>query len=218
MPWWPFGERDDLLREHRRLTPRPTRGVWKLIGRPALTVAVCLAVGLGVGATVGQFVARNTTVIGFDGRFVAPVRPADEVRWSSEPQVVDPQAAAMPRVEAREAADDGPGGEIIVFSERPEFLDSVTFAVSGGVRMRFAGVEGIAFNAICTGPDGARWACGNRARGAIRELLGGNALVCRRRDPAPDGAVLVTCLLDGRDFAATLVGRGFARRIAGAGG
>jgi endonuclease YncB( thermonuclease family) len=66
----------------------------------------------------------------------------------------------------------------------------------------------VARNKICSPPDGGRWACGQRAFMALRNLLEGKSIACTFKHIA--GPPKAACSVDGDDVAQMLLTEGWA--------
>lgn len=90
---------------------------------------------------------------------------------------------------------------------------SATFE-SMGYRIAIAGTTSVEPDETCN-YEGDQWACGARARAAVRRWLRGRALSCRV-PPVPERTTLVaSCRLGKQDVGAWLVSMGWARAIPG---
>ena len=87
--------------------------------------------------------------------------------------------------------------------------DVVTLALWPTV-VRLDGLEGPHWGAVCQRHDGSVWACGMRAREAIRALIGERQVVCHAEHVGAD-KLNATCEIDSRDLGAMLVEAGWAR-------
>ncbi|MGE3305084.1 MAG: thermonuclease family protein [Rhizobiaceae bacterium] len=83
-----------------------------------------------------------------------------------------------------------------------------------GYVVEIAGTVSVMPDETCE-KDGVSWACGQRARGAVRQWLRGRALSCIV-PPQPERTVLVSrCQLGKQDVGAWLVSMGWARAVPG---
>jgi endonuclease YncB( thermonuclease family) len=90
---------------------------------------------------------------------------------------------------------------------------SATFE-SMGYKVAIAGTESVAPDETCV-YEGEEWACGSRARAAVRRWLRGRALSCIL-PPDPERTMLVApCKLGKQDVGAWLVSMGWARATPG---
>ena len=71
----------------------------------------------------------------------------------------------------------------------------------------------IARNRICTSPEGARWACGQRALMALRNLLEGKSIACRFKQMAD--VLKAACSVGDSDIAQFLLAEGWAELAEG---
>ena len=128
-----------------------------------------------------------------------------------------PRVAAAPRAgRAATGSFDPTRAELHLFPARPRLLDSATFVDANGAVLKVAGVDGMSFTQVCVAPDGARWACGSRARTALNRLLADQALACEPRGETIAGVRPVECDVAGVDMSVWLVRQGFARVSAAA--
>jgi endonuclease YncB( thermonuclease family) len=89
-----------------------------------------------------------------------------------------------------------------------EVQDGITFNAGQRV-IRVAGVRGVEPGAVCTGEDGALWACGQQARVALHNATRMQSFVCV--EVAQDSAAtLANCRNEGADLARVLVADGWA--------
>lgn len=133
-----------------------------------------------------------------------------EPLWTDAPTRVDRGHQSYERLPAKPA----PPPQIDPFPLRLDTLtpnralDSITFR-RGKVRYRLAGLEPVPAGKTCADGDGARWACGLRARAALSELISGRRLRCAPRGNA-DAATLVDCVVNKADLGQSLVASGNA--------
>jgi endonuclease YncB( thermonuclease family) len=138
------------------------------------------------------------------------VRSEDALPWTDQPTRVDPSAQSFDRLPDAPA----PPAPVDTFPLRLDAtgryttFDSVTFA-RDGTRYRLAHLEPVPSRKICTDREGARWACGVRARAALSSLLSGRGLRCRDVGKG-DGATIVECLRSDRDLGEMLAEEGHA--------
>ena len=106
-------------------------------------------------------------------------------------------------------ADDLPwslGGRIVVTA----VSDGDTIR-SGQLRIRLHGIDAPERQQQCTTPEGARWACGNAARDALKTLVASTAaLDCQMTDVDRYGRLIMRCFAGDVDVGATLVRAGMA--------
>jgi endonuclease YncB( thermonuclease family) len=75
-----------------------------------------------------------------------------------------------------------------------------------GVRIRLFGVDAFEYDQTC-----GRFACGQKARLTLTELVRGQDITCTRHDTDRYGRMVSVCkLTDGRDIGAEMVRRGLA--------
>ena len=106
-------------------------------------------------------------------------------------------------------ADDLPwslGGRVVVTA----VSDGDTIR-SGQLRIRLHGIDAPERQQHCTTPDGARWACGNAARDALKTLVASvAALDCQITDVDRYGRLIMRCFAGEVDVGARLVRTGMA--------
>ena len=106
-------------------------------------------------------------------------------------------------------ADDLPwslGGRVVVTA----VSDGDTIR-SGQLRIRLHGIDAPERQQHCTTPDGARWACGNAARDALKTLVASvAALDCQITDVDRYGRLIMRCFAGEVDVGARLVRVGMA--------
>jgi endonuclease YncB( thermonuclease family) len=92
---------------------------------------------------------------------------------------------------------------------RVHVIDGDTLAL-GGRRIRIHGVDAPESDQTCEDADGARYACGRRAAGALRRAIGGQAVSCNERGRDRYGRIIAVCYAGGEDLGAVLVRQGWA--------
>ncbi len=106
-------------------------------------------------------------------------------------------------------ADDLPwslGGRVVVTAVN----DGDTIR-SGQLRIRLHGIDAPERQQHCTTPEGARWACGNAARDALKTLVASvAALDCQITDVDRYGRLIMRCFAGEVDVGARLVRTGMA--------
>ena len=106
-------------------------------------------------------------------------------------------------------ADDLPwslGGRVVVTA----VSDGDTIR-SGQLRIRLHGIDAPERQQHCTTPEGARWACGNAARDALKTLVASvAALDCQITDVDRYGRLIMRCFAGEVDVGARLVRTGMA--------
>jgi endonuclease YncB( thermonuclease family) len=106
-------------------------------------------------------------------------------------------------------ADDLPwslGGRVVVTA----VSDGDTIR-SGQLRIRLHGIDAPERQQHCTTSDGARWACGNAARDALKTLVASvAALDCQITDVDRYGRLIMRCFAGEIDVGARLVRTGMA--------
>jgi endonuclease YncB( thermonuclease family) len=106
-------------------------------------------------------------------------------------------------------ADDLPwslGGRVVVTA----VSDGDTIR-SGQLRIRLHGIDAPERQQHCTTPEGARWACGNAARDALKTLVASvAALDCQITDVDRYGRLIMRCFAGEIDVGARLVRTGMA--------
>ena len=92
-------------------------------------------------------------------------------------------------------------------------IDMNGLIYADGHNLHLYGAVLIRRNRICTSPEGARWACGQRAFLALRNLLEGKAIACRfKHDADPPKAA---CVVGDKDVAQFLLNEGWAELAEG---
>jgi endonuclease YncB( thermonuclease family) len=120
------------------------------------------------------------------------------VRSVSPPKVI---RTYRPRI-----ADDFFKQDAVCF-ERAR-IDKSGSILADGHNLNLYGVVLVRRDKICTGPEGARWACGQRAFIALRSLLEGKSITCRfKHVTVPPKAV---CWVGDSDVTHLLLSQGWA--------
>lgn len=88
-------------------------------------------------------------------------------------------------------------------------IDGDTLSV-GGMRVRLEGVDAPEAGQTCRRQNGFTWSCGAMATAALRTLVGGRQLNCKRKGFDRYGRTLATCFSDGQDINAAMVRQGYA--------
>lgn len=88
-------------------------------------------------------------------------------------------------------------------------IDGDTLAV-GGQTLRLHGIDALEVDQRCSAPQAPRWSCGAWVRDAVRALYQGRQATCTVLDHDRYGRAVATCLVDGQDIGADLVGQGLA--------
>jgi endonuclease YncB( thermonuclease family) len=88
-------------------------------------------------------------------------------------------------------------------------IDGDTIDIAGE-RVRLEGIDAPETAQTCPGGDAGTWACGKGAAKALRKLVAGQEVGCRRRGTDKYGRVLAVCFVAGRDINAQMVRDGYA--------
>lgn len=99
---------------------------------------------------------------------------------------------------------------------RARVIDGDTLDL-GGQKVRLFGIDAPELDQVCD-RDGRRWACGDAARAALAQIVGGRRVICAVQDIDRYGRNVATCLAGGEDVAALMVRQGLAvayRRYSG---
>ena len=130
------------------------------------------------------------------------------VLWTLTPQRVDRSQQSLPRLPDKRLDDGYPDALYVPRSVR--ILDSVTFRVKGKI-YRFMDVDPVPPAMICTAEDQQRWACGLRARLALRSVVAGRNLRCKQALDAGSSVLRLDCRgSDGARIASRLIRLGAA--------
>jgi endonuclease YncB( thermonuclease family) len=124
--------------------------------------------------------------------------------WTLTPTVVDPTSQDFQRLPAEPERYPLK----LRVKQSAQAPDSATF-VSEKKTYKLQGIEPVQTNSICAAGDGSRWPCGLRSRLALRKLVAGKFLDCRKVS-ATEAATTIECLKSGIDIAQTLVAQGNA--------
>jgi len=126
--------------------------------------------------------------------------------WTSAQVVVNPTTVQLPRL--RPFANPDPYSELLSVPDNVRADNGAAFEIDRQ-GFRIAKIDVPPTSAVCTNPDGIRWACGQRARMALRLLIAGKTLRCR---PMQKGSseVPVDCVLGSKSIAAALIEGGWA--------
>ncbi|MGL4440855.1 MAG: hypothetical protein ACRCUE_16460, partial [Bosea sp. (in: a-proteobacteria)] len=100
----------------------------------------------------------------------------------------------------------------------PVRSDSLAFHVvsmdgSEELRIELPGIEALSFNKICRSVDGARVACGSRARIQFVNLIARREVTCQWMAAPGQPKALQGCAVDGRDLAEFVVRNGLGRAV-----
>ncbi len=136
--------------------------------------------------------------------------PDTKLLWTTKPVRVDPETQALPRAPARRTFDLYPLSLRVPRTVR--VTDSTTF-VHDGTAYRLTNVSPVPARMICREANGRRWACGLRARMALRSMISGKLIHCRAIDARVQRPVPVACVLGQESLAEELVTLGFARAL-----
>jgi endonuclease YncB( thermonuclease family) len=135
---------------------------------------------------------------------------ADPLPWTDKPLRIDRQGQSYQRVpaDAPSAQDEAKFPIKISKETRLSVQDSGSFKLQGKP-YRLASVAAVEPSKLCAYADGARWACGVRAKAALSRLIREGQAECGQR--TTDGEVgVVECRRRGQDIARQLVSSGFA--------
>jgi endonuclease YncB( thermonuclease family) len=105
-----------------------------------------------------------------------------------------------------------PKPDVMLFYQ-PVATASATFE-SMGYKLAIAGTESVDPDETCT-HNGVAWACGVRARAAVRLWLRGRALSCKSPQETGHDIIAIGCHLGKEDVGAWLVSNGWARAADG---
>ena len=96
-----------------------------------------------------------------------------------------------------------------VLSGRARVIDGDTIELSGGVRIRFHGIDAPERGQSCR-DRGALWLCGGLATHALSKRIAGRAVACDEKDRDRYGRIVAVCRLGGEDLNAWMVSEGWA--------
>lgn len=205
-------------------------------GLPPVMVALARigAMAAGFAAIVGLAVAGSakfrehgtaTTVIADE---VAAAKP-EPARPAAPARMVDPESVAPPQIDVAMLERIDPRAPLSELSGplppkpaqappdgivyRPVAIESARFEAKD-LTLTIAGTASLPVDETCVA-DGTEWACGLRARGAVRQWLRGRALNCDFPDGPLTGDQTLTCRLGKQDVGAWLVSMGWARAAPG---
>ena len=100
------------------------------------------------------------------------------------------------------AAIAGPAGSVRI-------IDGDTLEIAGE-RIRLWGVDAPERDQSCEDVAGRSYACGQRAKDALSDLVGGRTVTCNERDIDRYGRTVAQCSADGEDLGRRLVREGHA--------
>ncbi|MBO6759062.1 MAG: thermonuclease family protein [Roseibium sp.] len=158
------------------------------------TFAGCLTLLLGGFEAVGLAQAGDTD-------------QAPGVYWTTKPTRVDPKSMELPRVPDRRLSNPYP--DILYVPNSVRVPDSVTFRVRGKT-YRLQDVDPVPPKKVCGNADTGRWACGLKARLALRSMIAGRQIQCSTSKPSGAEGRLVRCATNLTDIASALVEIGAA--------
>ena len=168
-----------------------------------------MATGRSDGAA--RFLAA-VMILSSTGLAYAQSSSVNQPVWTDRPVRVDRKSQDFERVEPRAPDKTQTDAERFTLRFAPRshltVIDSVSFTAAG-TRYRLAGLEPVASSKICRNSDGARWACGLRARASLSGQLAGQAVRCAPLGKSGDFE-LVECGRLGRDLGETQVRAGHA--------
>lgn len=95
------------------------------------------------------------------------------------------------------------------FEGRPTVIDGDTLRMSG-MRIRLRGIDAPESGQSCKDERGRSWHCGNAATEALKELIGGSKIECRRTGTDRYGRALAVCLKGETDLNSWMVRNGWA--------
>jgi endonuclease YncB( thermonuclease family) len=134
-----------------------------------------------------------------------PPRAPSAPIWTTTPTRIDRSQETRQRIAPAPAADPLPR-----FVVRGARLADAGALLIDGRRHRLHGIVALPPEHLCTDPDGRRWACGLRARGALAVLASGHALLCHRFEETRGEDPVVDCLWQERSLSERLVADGWA--------
>jgi endonuclease YncB( thermonuclease family) len=105
-----------------------------------------------------------------------------------------------------------------ILLEPPHKVEDARTLVHGLNKVRLAGLDVPARDAVCLNEDESLWACGLRARAALYNLIRGEVIACMPVAAVQGDRIPVRCMVSGTDLGGSLVGQGWARPLAGDGG
>ena len=138
----------------------------------------------------------------------APDGRPKKLMWTQKPVRVDPNAQDLPRLEAILRIKEFP--KVLQVSRFVRVIDSTTFLVDKK-HYRLAHIRPIPPKQLCIDLQARRWACGVRARVALRRLIAGRIFLCRKFDPNGRLTVEVDCrLTDTQTLSEYMTAKGWA--------
>ena len=136
---------------------------------------------------------------------------AETTFWTRDPTPVATERVTLPRLPS--PPDDRPYPDILRVPLNVRILDSATFRIADQT-YRIRHLAGIDPTIICRDAGLRRWACGPRARIALRNLIAGNILRCRANAPVTmHGKELECRTRDGPELGPQLVLSGNAMTV-----
>jgi endonuclease YncB( thermonuclease family) len=90
-------------------------------------------------------------------------------------------------------------------------ISVVTLDGERELRIELPGIEGISFNMVCRQADGAKIACGSRARIKLVNFIARNEIACRQASVGHGAPKTLSCGIAGTDLADWIVRNGIAR-------
>ncbi|MBO0347331.1 hypothetical protein J0X15_19030 [Roseibium sp. CAU 1637] len=160
-------------------------------------------------AALLALLVTSSNVSGAQGPETARQRNVDApLRWTTKPMRVDRAEQDLPRIEDRRKSDPFP--DILYVPPSVRTPDSVTFQVDGTIH-RLAYLAPVPSQKVCVEETGRKWACGLRARMALRTLIAGKQIRCKSIAEGEDAFKIVHCeLAVGRSLAEELLKAGAA--------
>lgn len=159
-----------------------------------LLFQIVLAIGLGIaGIRIASLINGEATSA------PAGLAANTELLWTTSPVRVDPRSQNYERIP--------PPPDLYPLKmhadQRLRVISSSRFTFNGQ-EFKFAGVEEVERDRVCTGPDGRRYACGLNAFKALQNRLHGRYLECREVGEQGSAPRSVECRINGQDVRALL--------------
>lgn len=148
----------------------------------------------------------SIAVLTMDASIVA----ADAPLWTDKPLRIDRQKQSYQRVSPDSAPQDDTAAFPIKILKGARFFvrDSGSFMLEGRAH-RLAHLVAVEPSTLCAFADGARWACGVRAKVALSRLFIEGQSECISRGNEGD-VIVVECRRKGQDVARQIVAAGYA--------
>ena len=172
--------------------------LWVTRRRPLLVVGSIACVALGLVT----FLPEGPVSVPADGG--QPLRPGLS-------DSIEARKQAAPKDDERVGGEQ-PAAPLEPYKLDPPLLiyGAASFGPEGGTPTHLVGVETPGFGAVCRDDEGNLWACGLQGRAALNNLIRQKTVTCMP-EAVSDTKVEARCQVEGRDLAALLVERGFAR-------